>query len=335
VSARLINDAGQSVVALCGGVGGAKLVHGLAAIVPGESLTVIVNTGDDFEHFGLTICPDIDTVLYTLAGVNDRSRGWGRAGESWAFMENVTALGGESWFRLGDKDLATHIVRSEALRNGKSLSEACAALSRALGVRPRVVPMSDQPVRTMVQCDLGELAFQRYFVEHRSEPVIQSVRFDGADTAAPAPGVVKALDATGLAAVLVCPSNPYLSIDPILSIAGIREQLAALAAPVVAVSPIIDGAAVKGPTAKIMTELGIPVTSLSVVRHYRDVIDGIVIDRRDGNQRAGIEALGIAVCVTDTMMNDDGDKARLGREVLDFAGALQRAGGGATAASVS
>jgi LPPG:FO 2-phospho-L-lactate transferase len=312
-----------TVAALCGGVGGAKLAFGLQGVVRGESLAVIVNTGDDFEHLGLSICPDIDTVLYTLGGLNSRARGWGREDESWSCMETLATLGGESWFQLGDRDLALHLLRSDALRSGQTLSDITSRLATALGIDASVIPMSDDPVHTIVHTDAGELPFQRYFVEQRCEPRLRRLRFAGAESATPAPGAIRALARTDLAAVLICPSNPYLSIDPILAVAGIRDLLAATPAPIVAVSPIVAGAAVKGPTAKIMTELGVPVSSLSVAEHYRGLIDAIVIDRSDRAERHAIESLGIAVHVTDTLMRDDADKSRLARETLDFAAELQ------------
>ncbi|HZW60570.1 MAG TPA: 2-phospho-L-lactate transferase CofD family protein, partial [Woeseiaceae bacterium] len=211
------------VAALCGGVGGAKLALGLQYATPEAELAVIVNTGDDFEHLGLTICPDLDTVMYTLAGVSDTQRGWGRAGESWAFMDALRALGGDDWFRLGDRDLATHVLRTEALRAGHTLSEITRDLATALAVRARIMPMSDDPVRTVITSDDGDLSFQRYFVKLAAAPRVRRIRFSDADAAAAPGGVLEVLESARLAAVVVCPSNPFLSIDPILGIAGIRE----------------------------------------------------------------------------------------------------------------
>ncbi|HYE00920.1 MAG TPA: 2-phospho-L-lactate transferase CofD family protein, partial [Alphaproteobacteria bacterium] len=234
------------VLALCGGVGGAKLAFGLAAELSAEDLTVAVNTGDDFEHLGLTVCPDIDTVLYTLSGLSDRERGWGLAGETWNFMAATRRLGGEDWFQLGDQDLATHVERSHRLAAGESLSAVTARLARALGLTAAIAPMSDQPVRTVVETDQGELAFQHYFVRERCAPAARGVRFEGADRARPSPALEAALARPDLAAMVVCPSNPYLSVDPILAVPGVREALKRRSAPVVAVSPIIAGQALKG-----------------------------------------------------------------------------------------
>lgn len=314
----------DTVIALCGGVGGAKLALGLQTIGLGNALAVIVNTGDDFEHLGLSICPDIDTVLYTLGGIADAARGWGRAGETWSFMAEWRALGGDDWFQLGDRDLATHILRTEALRSGRTLSGVTAELAHAFGVEARVLPMSDEPVRTCVRTDIGDLPFQRYFVQQRCKPVVREVVFAGADGARAAGGVTALLDTTATAAVVICPSNPYLSIDPILSVPGIRERLRDIDAPVVAVSPIIGGDAVKGPTAKIMRELGIGPSALSIAKHYHDLIDGLVIDNADAAERDAVEALGVAVHVTEAMMRDEADKARLAEEALGFAAQVRR-----------
>lgn len=311
-------NSNPAVVALCGGVGGAKLAQGLAAVVEPTALTIIVNTGDDFEHLGLTICPDIDTVLYTLAGLNDKERGWGRANETWHCMAALDEAGGETWFQLGDKDLATHLYRSDALHNGKSLSEITADLATSFGLCTAIIPMSDNPVRTIVDTDEGKLPFQRYFVEHCCAPRVQSMSFAGANEARLAPEAEKALQAAKQA-IVICPSNPWLSIDPLLAVPGMHELLQNSVAPVVAVSPIVDGAAVKGPTAKIMRELGLAVNSLTIAEHYRDLIDGLVIDSSDAGLQADIEAMGINVLVSDTLMKYDSDKQRLAAETLQFA----------------
>lgn len=315
------NDPGEAVVALCGGVGGAKLAQGLAAALDPPTLTIIVNTGDDFEHLGLTLCPDIDTVLYTLAGLHDKERGWGRANETWNFMTAVAEVGAETWFQLGDKDLATHLRRSDLLRSGKSLSEVTAMLATAFGVNHRIVPMADEAVRTIVNTDDGELPFQRYFVERCCEPRVNSIRFAGAGNAQVATGAADALNAAHRA-IVICPSNPYLSVDPLLAVPGMADLLKNSDAPVIAVSPIVDGEAVKGPTAKIMRELGLAVNSLTIARHYQNLIDGLIIDGSDAALQPDIEALGIKVQVSATLMKNADDKLRLASETLQFAGSL-------------
>jgi LPPG:FO 2-phospho-L-lactate transferase len=310
------------ILALAGGVGGAKLVHGLARILLPEELTAVVNTGDDFEHLGLKICPDLDTVMYTLAGAANPQTGWGLDSESWRFMEALERLGGETWFRLGDQDLATHVRRTRMLAAGETLSAVTAALCSAFGVRHRLVPMSDQRVSTVVATAEGELPFQDYFVRRHCEPVLQSLRFDGAAKAHPSGGFLQALAAPQLRAVVICPSNPYLSIDPLLAVTGVREALQQARVPVIAVSPIVGGEAIKGPAAKIMRELGHEACALEVARHYGALLDGFVLDHADAASAAGVEALGIAPLVTGTVMRSDADREQLGRDVLAFAARL-------------
>jgi LPPG:FO 2-phospho-L-lactate transferase len=312
------------VLALCGGVGGAKLAFGLAAELAGADLTLAVNTGDDFEHLGLTVCPDIDTVLYTLAGLSDRERGWGLSGETWNFMTAVRRLGGEDWFQLGDQDLATHVERSRRLAAGESLSAVTAHLARALGLAPAIVPMSDQPVRTIVDTDQGELAFQHYFVRERCAPVVRAIRFEGAHQARPSAALADALARPDLGAIIICPSNPYLSVDPILAVPSVREALGRRTAPVVAVSPIIAGQALKGPAAKLMAELGVEPGVEAVARHYAGLIDGLVIDEADASHAPAIEALGVRALAKASVMRSDEDRRRLARETLAFAAGLQR-----------
>ena len=304
----------RRVLAISGGVGGAKLAVGLAAVLDPAELLVVANTGDDFEHLGLQICPDIDTLVYTLAGLADPVRGWGLAGETWQCMEALGALGGQDWFRLGDRDLATHLQRSALLRAGLTLSEATARLAAALGVRHAIVPMSDTPVRTLVDTDRGTFAFQEYFVRERCEPVVRGVRFAHAAQALPAPALGAWLDAAPRPFAVICPSNPWLSVDPVLAVPGLGERLAAL--PVVAVSPIVGGRALKGPAAKMMAELGLPVSALEVARHYRGLADAFVIDRQDQDQAEAIGVLGMRVLVTDTVMTDAASKRRLAADVL-------------------
>ena len=308
----------RSVLALCGGIGGAKLALGLArALGPGE-LTILVNTGDDFEHLGLRISPDIDTVLYTLGGVADPERGWGRADETWNFMSAVRQLGGETWFQLGDRDLAMHVERTRYLRAGGILTDFVEQAAHRLGIEARILPMTDEDVRTIVETDKGTLEFQQYFVEHRCQPKVRSLWFAGASRTRVSATVHRAIfDATR--AIVICPSNPYLSIEPILAIPGVRAALLEAIAPIVAVSPIIGGAAVKGPTAKIMAELGTPVSNVSIAAHYHGLIDGLVIDSVDAGDAAAIDEPGHATC---TLMQDLSDRVRLASDVLAFAQTL-------------
>ncbi|MGB0683228.1 MAG: 2-phospho-L-lactate transferase [Magnetovibrionaceae bacterium] len=309
------------VVALCGGVGGAKLALGLSKVVGPEDLTIIANTGDDFEHLGLAISPDLDTVLYTLAGLANPQQGWGRADETWSFMESLDTLGGETWFKLGDKDLALHVERTRRLGRGETLSTVTDRLRRNLGVGARLLPMSDQPVRTMVQTDRGELAFQNYFVAMACEPVVTGFRFDGIETASPAPGVLEAINAPGLDAIIICPSNPFVSVNPMLSLPGFREALAAAKAPIVAVSPIVGGKALKGPAAKMMAELGQEISPATVVEAYQDFLDGFVLDQLD---RHSTGALPCPVRFSQTVMSSLDDRMSLARDVLAFAISLKQ-----------
>ncbi len=303
------------VVALCGGVGGAKLALGLARVVGGD-LTLVVNTGDDFEHLGLAISPDIDTVLYTLSGLANRELGWGRGDETWHFMATLEALGGETWFRLGDRDLALHVERTRRLKSGETLTRIIGSVAHSFGITAEVLPMSDDPVRTMVETSEGRLPFQRYFVERRCAPRVAAILFEGAGEATPTPQVMAALADPALQAIIICPSNPFLSIDPILAVPGLREAIARAKAPVVAISPLIGGAAVKGPTAKIMAELDVPATSKAIARHYDGLIDGLIIDAADAADR---DSTGVPTHVTATLMKSDDDRARLARAALDFA----------------
>ena len=311
------------ILALAGGVGGAKLAFGLSNVLPSDALTVAVNTADDFEHLGFSISPDLDTVMYKLAGVANPETGWGRQGESWTVMEALGAVGGETWFRLGDKDLATHIERSRRLRAGESLSSVTRDLAARLGAKPAMVPMSDDPVRTMVTTDQGELAFQDWFVRLQCRPVVRSVRFAGAELARPHPAL---LDLEGLRGVVVCPSNPFVSVAPILAVPGVRAALTSFKGPRVAVTPIVGGQAIKGPAAKMLAELGHDVSALGVARYYKGWIDGFVLDAQDAALAADITALGVRVRVADTMMRNDADKRRLAVEVLDFVDELAVSG---------
>ncbi|MDE2005834.1 MAG: 2-phospho-L-lactate transferase [Rhodospirillales bacterium] len=299
------------IVALSGGIGGAKLALGLAHVLAPGALTVIANTGDDFTHLGLAISPDLDTLLYTLAGLDNQELGWGRRDESWAAMETLGALGGEDWFRLGDRDLALHLLRTETLRGGATLSAVTARLAARLGVATRILPASDDAVRTMLRTDQGWLPFQEYFVHRRCAPEVREIVFEGASAARPAPGVTDAIAAAE--AVVICPSNPFISIDPILAVPGVREALAATAAPVVAVSPILGGRAVKGPTAKMMAELGLAVGARAVAEHYGALLDAFLVEPGDAPALAG---LGARIVAAPILMRDLTEKQALARAVL-------------------
>ncbi len=304
------------VVALSGGVGGAKLALGLSRVLPPGALTVIANTGDDFRHLGLAISPDIDTLTYVLAGLDDPVRGWGRRDETWTFMAALRALGGPDWFNLGDGDLALHVERTRRLAEGAPLSAVTAAITARLGIGSRILPMTDDPVATRVLTDEGWMDFQPWFVGRRCEPAVSKVAFTGADAARPAPGVLAALAAPDLAAIVVCPSNPFVSIDPILAIPGLRDALVGAAAPVVAVSPIIAGAAVKGPTAKMMQELGAAPSAAAVAARYAGLVDIFVADEADG---AIAVPPGMALVTAPTLMQSLEDRERLARVVLEAA----------------
>jgi len=306
------------ILALSGGVGGAKLAAGLTAVLPPERLTIVVNTGDDFEHLGLTICPDIDSVVYALAGLNDTQRGWGVADESWQAMAMLRALDEADWFNLGDRDLAMHLARSWRLRAGESLSAVTARLTAGLGIAHPVVPMSDAPVRTQIETAEGWLDFQRYFVAEQCRPVARAVRFDGAGSA-PSPGLAAALSRGDLAAVVICPSNPYLSVDPILSVAGVRDSLLALSVPVIAVSPLVGGTALKGPLAKLLGELGQTCDNAAIAAHYAGLVSHLIIDTSDAADAEGLRHAGLCVTVTNTVMRNAADRETLANDVLGAA----------------
>jgi LPPG:FO 2-phospho-L-lactate transferase len=305
-------------VALSGGVGGAKLSLGLARLL-GDRLSVIVNTGDDFEHLGLAISPDVDTVLYTLAGIVNPETGWGRRDETWTFMEALGKFGGPTWFRLGDGDLAMHVDRTQRLKAGATLTEFCAHAAERLGITACILPMTDDPLRTVLDTDAGTLAFQEYFVREQCRPVVRNIRFEGAAAARPSPQVLAALAAPTLGGIIICPSNPWLSVDPILAVPGLRSALKTSGAPIIAVSPIVGGKALKGPAAKIMGELGLAVNSVSVARHYAGLIDGFVVDTADA---ALVPDLGVPALVTNTVMRTVDDKVALARDCLGFCARL-------------
>lgn len=299
------------VTVLTGGVGGAKLVAGLDAILAPGDLTAIVNTGDDFRHFGLAISPDIDTLLYTLSGKANRALGWGREGETWSFMGALRSLGGEDWFNLGDGDLALHVLRSARLAGGEPLSRIVADFARSWGLTLTVLPMSDDPVETWVETDEGALAFQRYFVERKCQPAVGAIAFAGAANACPAPGVIEAIIGTDV--VMIAPSNPWLSIDPIVAVPAIRQALIDTPAPVIVVSPLVEGKAVKGPTAKLMGELGLAVNNQTIATQYQDWATAMLVHGEDAAPQ------GWPVARTDTLMHDHADRERVARAALQLA----------------
>ena len=306
----------RHIVVLTGGVGGAKLVLGLQQLAAASRLTAIVNTGDDFRHLGLHISPDIDTLLYTLSGKANAAQGWGREGESWSFMAALRELGGEDWFALGDQDLALHVLRSMRLSRGEGLAAITHDFARLWGIVTEVLPMSEHSVMTHVRTDEGLLEFQRYFVERQCRPAVSGVEFRGAEAALPSPGVTDAV--AGADVIIIAPSNPFLSIDPILAIPAVQKALHARRAPVVAVSPIVGGRAVKGPTAKLMAEMGLEVSNAAIARHYEGLIDGLLVDKDDSAPE------GIAIGRADIMMQSLEDKARVARAALELASALSR-----------
>lgn len=311
------------ILALAGGVGGARLAHGLAQVLAPEELTIVVNTGDDFQHLGLHISPDLDTVMYTLAGINDPQRGWGIANESWNFMENLAKLGGETWFQLGDRDLATNVERTRRLHNKQSLSVVTEYLCRRLDVQHRVAPMSDDPVRTRVHTSDGVLNFQDYFVRQRARPTVVHLEYAGAADSRMSPALRACLEDSALRGVIICPSNPYLSIAPILAIPGVRDAIANKRVPTLAVSPIVGGRAIKGPAAKIMRELGKSVSAIEIARIYHGLVDGLVIDNVDANLCDAIAQTGITPFVTATVMREPKDRWQLAQDVVRFAGQLK------------
>jgi LPPG:FO 2-phospho-L-lactate transferase len=311
----------KTIVALCGGIGGAKLAYGLYQILGPGALTVIVNTGDDFQHLSLQISPDLDTVLYTLGGLSDMDRGWGRAGETWHFMEALAEIGGEQWFNIGDRDMAMHVARTHWLQWGKPLSGFAEKVAQSFGIAANIVPMTDDTVSTWISTEGGLMPFQHYFVKERCEPAMKGVHFEGAGQAKPPLGALAALSDSRLGAVIICPSNPYLSIDPILSIPGMRDAVLAANCPVAAVSPIISGQAVKGPAAKIMTELGVHPSWETVARHYEGLADGILID--ESEPLDGRANYPLSVETAPIVMKSLEDRRRLGHTVLAFAERLR------------
>jgi LPPG:FO 2-phospho-L-lactate transferase len=321
----------QHIVALCGGVGGAKLADGLHQVLEPGGLSVIVNTGDDFEHRGLPICPDLDTVLYTLGGVANVEQGWGRADETWHVQAEWRELGVDTWFQLGDRDIALHLYRRELQSQGMTLTEITRALARRLRIGAELLPMCDQPAPTTVSTDLGELPFQEYFVKHRCAPAVRGFRYGAERSATLSAEVRAALERRDLEGIVLCPSNPYLSIAPILAVPGLRTLLVQARVPVIAVSPLIGGAAVKGPAAKIMNELALPVSALEIARQYRDFLDVMLVDEGDraliGAREAGdpeIETAGI-------LMRSPADRCHLAQTCV---AALRRRRDGVSSQSI-
>jgi LPPG:FO 2-phospho-L-lactate transferase len=307
----------MKIAALAGGVGGAKLVEGLSKVLKPKELTVIVNTGDDFIHLGLKICPDLDTVCYTLAGYANPATGWGRSQETWMALETLGILGGPTWFRIGDQDLGLHLERTRRMNEGCSLSQITGQFCAAFGVKVKVLPMSNDDVQTIVYTKEGELQFQEYFVRQACRPQITGFRFEGIENAAPAPGVIRAIQSADL--IVFCPSNPWVSLDPILSVSGIKRALLDKAE-IVGVSPIIGGTTLKGPAAKMYTELGISPSALAVANHYKDLLTHFIFDRIDASLDASIQNLGLKTKVTNTIMKTLEEKIHLAKEVLEFGG---------------
>lgn len=314
---------GEKFLALTGGVGGAKLALGLRELFAPDQLAFLVNTGDDFEHLGLHVSPDLDTLMYALSGLSNPDTGWGRTDESWQFIDTLRGLGGEAWFNLGDRDLAVHVLRTARLRAGQPLSAVTREFNTALGTRHSIWPMSDDPVPTVVHTAAGPLAFQHYFVRERCAPSVTGFEFGGVAAARPLPEVLEWLADPALTGIIVCPSNPFVSIDPILAVPGIRDALRASAAPVVAVSPIVAGLALKGPTAKMMAELAVPSTATAVAAHYGDLLDGFVLDVQDRDLLDGFRARELAAIAAPTVMLTLPDKVRLATIVCEFARELR------------
>jgi LPPG:FO 2-phospho-L-lactate transferase len=308
----------RRILAITGGVGGAKLSLGLANILGIDDLAFVVNSADDFRHLGLHVSPDIDTLVYTLSGHANTDTGWGRRDESWQFMRALRKLGGEDWFALGDRDLAMHVERTRLLAEGLTLTEVTKRLASAMGVSYPIFPMCDEALRTRVETDAGLLDFQTYFVRERCGPVVRGFIYDGAATSTLNPALSEWVNAAPLDGIIVCPSNPYVSIEPILQVTGMREFLANCAAPVVAVTPVVAGRAIKGPTVKIMQELGVPHTTESVAAYYADFLDGFVLDIEDAEREPRIRALGMETAVAPTLMQNLDDRVALARACLGF-----------------
>lgn len=311
----------MNFVVFAGGVGGAKLADGMARSVDGASLTIVVNTADDFELYGLHISPDLDTVMYTLAGIANPETGWGIQGDTFQNFDMLRRYGASPWFHIGDRDMATHLLRTQMLSEGATLHDVTQILAGRLGVKPRILPMTNDRVRTIVDTDEGLYAFQEYFVKLHWQPEVRSLIYEGAEEAEPTPDVLRAIETADT--IIIAPSNLYLSIDPILAIPGIRDALLNASAPIIAVTPIIGGEAVKGPAAKLMRELGTESSAVAVAQHYAEFLNGFVLDERDADLQPRIEAMGLGVLTTDTLMRDADDRARLACEVVTFADQLR------------
>ena len=313
-----------SIIAISGGVGGSKMALGLANSINPEKLMIVANIGDDFKHFGLHISPDIDTLMYTLSGKSDTNRGWGIAHETWKVMDALEKIGGETWFRLGDMDLATHLERTKKLQSGESLSKTISYLCKKFGIKSRIIPVSDDKLQTIVKTQEGNLEFQEYFVKKSCKPIVSGFRFLGAKKAFPNDEFMMALKNPNLKAVIICPSNPFISIDPILAVNGVRKGLRDCKAPVIAVSPIIADSGIKGPIAKQLKELGHKVSVTTIANFYLDFIDGFVIDHKDNSYIAEIESLGIKVKVCNILMGNIKTKIELAQKVLDFSSKCEK-----------
>lgn len=309
----------MTILAITGGIGGAKLALGLTHVLSPNELVFLTNTGDDFEHLGLYISPDVDTLIYTLAGLVDPERGWGRSEETWNCLDTLASLGEPSWFRLGDRDLAVHIARTHSLKRGKSLSEITNRVRVALGVKCRILPVSDDPIRTFIHTSIGRLSFQDYFVRKRCEPIVNQIEYAHANAR-----LNPELDLSELEGVIICPSNPYLSIGPMLAIDSLFEFLQSTRIPVVAVSPVVAGKAIKGPTTKIMQELGVDVSAIAVARHYRELINGFIVDESDIDSVPEIESMDISVSAYPSVMTTLHDRIKLARHSVDFVRSLSQ-----------
>ena len=313
-----MNNTIEKYLALSGGVGGTKLALGLSHVLDTEQLLVVVNTGDDFQHMGLSVSPDIDTLIYTLSGLNNREQGWGRQDESWNFMQACDELEMETWFRLGDKDLALHLFRTEGLSQGLTLSEVTSEICKRFNIETQIAPMTDDSVRTFVNTTTGRLPFQEYFVKHRCVPEVTGLEYKGIDSATMSSSFNQFLDDHALQAVIICPSNPFLSVQPILSLAMVNKKLKEIKQPVIIVSPIVEGQALKGPTAKMMKEMDIGCDVIGIVDFYADIADGVVIDNKDSGYVEEIESRGVKVHTTNIVMQSLQDRKDLAKEVIQF-----------------
>jgi len=317
-----MNNVSDKYLALSGGIGGAKLAFGLNCCLEKSQLTIVANTGDDFEHLGLLISPDIDTLLYTLAGMNNSQLGWGRKDESWNFSEACEQFGLDTWFKLGDRDLAIHFYRSQRIKLGASLSQVVSELCDRLKIQATIIPMSDDPVRTVIKTDKGTLSFQEYFVKNRCLPIVSNIHFEGKESARPSTALVDCLNDEDLKAIIICPSNPFLSVQPILSIPSLREKIKASGKPVIVISPIVNGDSIKGPTAKLMREMNLNCNVKTIAEIYKDIATTIVIDKQDEAEANEISSMGFDVMLENIVMANDEDKKNLAKAVIDFSGNL-------------